>query len=244
MLPNFKICLVSCLVLSVLSATAFATGKPAFRQEPQGRTTIDIANDKCGFLARTDQTEFVYEHACAQALSTVSVSKWMDQRNDWELGAHLIQGDPKDVNLYVINVAMADYRLRPVFHSLARGRFLLEVPCRSAAYNATSIFFAYDKSRLPASVEPILFPQADGAMEAEIGSRGVDARRGLIVEYSKTRGMGDAGYYARYSIDPATFKVTLLEAIKKDDVDGKDLFRWTGRFDAKPRGKTWTRIFP
>lgn len=88
------------------------------------------------------------------------------------------------------------------------------------------------------------FPRPDGKLRDEIFARGVDARKRVIVEYAKARGMGDAGHYARYAVEPEKFKVVLLEDISKADWDGRDVFQWLGDFDARPVGKTWIQLYP
>lgn len=195
---------------------------------------------QCDFVARSSEREFVYEHACAEALDKVDVADLIGKCSDWQDQQYRFGGRTTLLSVYL---GLQEYA-PPRFHAFGRGRFVLELPCNHGAYNQSSVFFGYDESRLPPSVHPILFPQPDGSRHAEIGSRAVFARRGRVVEYRKARGMGDAGWYALYAIRRDTLQATLLEAIAKEEWDGRDRFDWTGHLGDKPRGKTWKRIYP
>lgn len=198
-----------------------------------GPRSARFGADSCAYVARTGSGEYRYEHACAAALEAVTLAPWRDGCD--ELAAeNLLEA-----------LAERPGQPRPSrFHILAKGRFLLEVPCRSGAYNQSSLFFAYDETRLPARVAPLVFPQPDGVPKSEVFARAVDGRRRLIVEYRKARGLGDAGYYARYGLDRGGSKVVLKEVIAKERWDGRDAFHWTGPIDRKPRGSGWRRLYP
>ena len=122
--------------------------------------------------------------------------------------------------------------------------FVLEIPCRDAAYNQSSLFFAYDERRFPARVNLLYFPQNQGRAKAEIGARAVDTARFSIMEYVKMRGVGDAGYYSRYVVNAITRRVHLVLQIRKDFPDGQDAFHWQGNLDAVPHGAGWVQVWP
>jgi hypothetical protein len=206
----------------------FAAACPA-----AGPRSGPLSAEQCAFVAHDDPARYVYRHACAGALVRVELAPWLETCDE--------------VSAPNLLEALTEERggaRRPRFHTLGKGRFLLEVPCRSGAYNQSSLFFGYDETRLPATVTPLEFPQPDGAPKAEVFARAVDVRRRLIVEYRKARGMGDAGYYARYALDRSGRSVILEEAIAKEEWDGKGAFHWTGAINRKPHGKGWKRVYP
>lgn len=188
---------------------------------------------QCALVARDNSAREVYQHACAEALQRVELAPWQETCDEVS-APNLLEALTED----------RGGGRRPRVHTLGKGRFLLEVPCRSGAYNQSSLFFGYDETRLPAPVTLLEFPQPDGVPRAEVFARAVDGRRRWIVEYRKARGLGDAGYYARYAVDPTARVVTLNEAIAKDAWDGKAAFHWTGAIGRKPHGEGWKRVWP
>ncbi|MDM0077640.1 hypothetical protein QTH90_24750 [Variovorax sp. J2P1-59] len=201
------------------------------------RRTIEIREFQCNELALVRYGELAFVRACAKALNSLPVADYADVCNDMASGA---------ANLYqwVTLLWKRNWSRQAVFHPWQRGRFLLEVPCGSGAYNLSSIFFDYDERKLPATIAAIRFPHPDGSSRFDIYNRGRGPQRGQLVEWAQARGMGDAGYYARYNLDKETLRPTLVEAMEKTAWDGKDPFQWDGRLSHKPRGTSWQRVYP
>jgi hypothetical protein len=223
------------------------------------RTMISEPQKQCfsrfDMPAGHEEKQHVYALACGAALRKMDISQWVNRCEEgWnvdrmhpslatqERGKHHLL---KLLMYHDSGMISGSFQ----FHNMSRGRFIIEVVCRSGAYNSSSIFFAYDESRLPATIHPIRFPQPNGSFATEIWARAVDIRRGEIVEFRKRRGMGDAGYYARYAIDRKTLRPTLLEAIAKQETDGYYPFH-LDQIESKPqtiengRITGWKRIYP
>jgi hypothetical protein len=228
-------------ILAAFLASGVTIAGPASSDGP--RSAI-AGIDGCDFVARENDQQFRYGYACAAALEHFRDLRLLKQcSNVSAVSEKPLPGNLHDLVL-ALNRGMGDVSAMPSFHPIRRGGFLLELPCNQGAYNTSSVFFAYDESRLPATLRLLKFPRPNGPPQIEVGSRAVDNQRALVIEYTKSRGVGDAGFYARYAIDRMSLRPVLVEAISKDDWDSQDEFQWNGDIDSKPRGPTWHRLYP
>jgi hypothetical protein len=221
---SFFLCLAVCLISPFVEASS----------HPK-RLNIN-SQDGCNFLAASEEQPFIYEQRCAAALSQIKLAGLGDQCLLWnETGLKLD-------TLFDLLQTMRN-RTRPAkFYAFKPAKFLLEVPCNEGAYNQSSVFFAYDESVEAPGLKQIQFSMANGKFASEIASRHVSVKAAQVFVYSKERGIGDSGYYARYALDRKTLSPTLLEVIeKKNQQDGKDPFHWTGRLKDKPKGEGWVQ---
>lgn len=222
-----------------LLALLFVAASLSCNADARGRAINRI--DGCEFVAVSAGDSIPPQMTCAEALNRVDVSARPALCELW----NDIGGNPRTLLDLVTLMRQSNQSRQPHFHAFGAGHYLLEVPCNDGAYNQSSIFYRYIERSIPFEVALIRFPQPDGTDSAEIWSRQVSTRRALIVVYRKERGLGDAGYYARYAVNPRTLAISLLEAIEKKGLwDGRDPFHWRGRLHDKPAGKDWQRIYP
>lgn len=142
------------------------------------------------------------------------------------------------------------------FIPLKPGKFLLQAQCSQGAYNESYLIFAYDETRntssraVPALIifptnpvfqnEPKLQHWEIEPYEPIIASREIEAKTGRITAYFKGLGDGSIGYYARYSVDPITFRPALKLTIIRDENDHQN--GWHFSKSSEPSGQGWQRF--
>jgi hypothetical protein len=147
------------------------------------------------------------------------------------------------------------YEQESTFYSLSANKYLVELRCWNAAYNLSNIYLMYDESELPAKVNILEFPSLDFEYPDDenpdipkavkevsvkaVGGRHFNPKTKELIVFVKSRGMGDAGKYARYSFPNDNPKLEEFRA----------KFAWTGRgYDTndiiKNPPKTWKRYYP
>ncbi len=152
------------------------------------------------------------------------------------------------------------------FYSLATNKYLVEVLCRTAAYNIDNVYLLYDESSIPAKARVLEFPwiKPDDDIFKEfsdlnpptddyiakhikpesvkiIGGRYFDTKTGKLIVFDKGRGIGDFGQYARYSFVDGKAK---LEELRAKYYYEKDSRSYQLNDVIKHPPKNWKRYYP
>jgi hypothetical protein len=246
------------LALLNFGAETFAQSKRAFQKKSRAaqveakrrtaprREKIIFPRD-CDFYATgNNASERKLENGSAAAVESILPAL---PRADCDYEQFLRRNSFDEFLLY-----LSDYQSRQVrFYPLAANKYLVEVPCSTAAYNVSNVYLLYDETKLPAKAEILEFPDFEFTYDEDtdkvekienvstktVGGRGFDRRTKQLIVFVKARGLGDAGRYARYRFPDA--KPVLVEYRAK--------FSWTGRgYSAvevlKRPPRAWKRYFP
>ena len=123
-----------------------------------------------------------------------------------------------------------EYNFNPVFHPFSVNKYLVELPCWTAAYNESNVYLLYDESALPAKISVLEFPglsftldknsgeptNVENVTDKTVGGRWFNPKTKELIVFVKGRGIGDFGQYARYSFPNGTPKLEEFRAEFKD----------------------------
>lgn len=146
-----------------------------------------------------------------------------------------------------------EYNFNPVFYSFSINKYLVELPCWTAAYNLSNVYLLYDESELPAKITVLDFPNLSFTFDENkdepknienvnvktVGGRWFNPKTKELIVFVKGRGIGDFGQYARYSFlkDKPTlkeFKAKFIEGGKGYEIDEI----------LKQSPKNWKQFYP
>jgi hypothetical protein len=231
-LPRY---LLAFAVMSLLGGTAQAAhGKTA---HPKPRIAIKWP-EGCAFFATDDNNPSAYktERACADTLSAIT---------DWPRA-------PDDCDYDYSKDFMLDTRTVPPlrFLPLAPGKFLVEMSCGASAYNTSYMYVLYDEEPERPTAKLLRFPfypfnsGSDSAARPPViqvttlSSRAFNRQRKELIVFSKFRGLGDCGIFARY-IFPKDEPVS-KELRVKPQCDAHRPYVVTGANAPSPKG--WAMV--
>jgi hypothetical protein len=174
--------------------------------------------------------------------------------NDCEQAIRAVKNWPNDCNFIypddLYNGQQPDLAVK--FYLLSPGHFLGEFACSSGAYNVNNIYLYYDESQMPPRANLLEFPSYDlnsgsdltqpvnQIMIAEVGGRVFNQQRKELIAFTKFRGMGDCGTFARYQFPQG--QAAIKEFRAKTDCDGRFPYAALGKDPASPRN--WRQIYP
>lgn len=204
----------------------------------------------CDFY--TADQKFTLERSCASAINDV-LAKLPKAGCGYD--SFLARGDVSDGSnyRYLIEYATDFHEGAIKFYLLSANKYLVEVYCRSGAYNTENVYLFYDESALPSRADVLEFPSLELASDEDsdiakavkkvavqtVGGRYFDAENKELIVFLKANGTGNAGSYARYSFPNG--KPKLLEYRAKIKPEGSE---YQADEIIKNPPITWKRYYP
>ncbi len=223
-----------------LDQRIFSNSKYANSYQIKPRRRKINFQDDCQYIAGNGD-EYLLEKTCADALQAIKPGLPKEcEYNTFR---------DRDGNTYFSFFETAQIK----FYPLSANKYLAELRCQTGAYNVQNVYLLYDESAIPAKAEVLEFlslefisdEDSDVAKSVEkvkvkiIGGRYFNPKTKELVVFVKSRGIGDAGEYAKYSFPNGKPKLEEFRA----------KFKWSGRGYQVPDvikspPKTWKRYYP